>query len=384
MNDIVRPKTVSPPPVQAPGTSVSASPAPPVKPPASPSLAPSSVGKRSGKKIALWILGGVVVILLLAAATLYFWYLAQLQPRSTDTTKIKVTIVSGSSPAQIGRLLEQNHIIRSGLAFDIYTRVSKTGGKLQAGLYRLSPGESTQQIVDHLVAGKVDEFKITFLPGATLAENRSVLIKTGYSASEVDAALNKTYDHPLFAHKPPSADLEGYIFGETYRFAGDTTVQQILKRTFDEYWQVITANNLTKAFTAQGLNLYQGITLASIIQREVSNPQDQKQVAQVFYTRLAQGMPLGSDVTYLYAAKKRGVTPSIDLDSPYNTRKYAGLPPGPIAVPGVSALRAVAAPAAGDFEYFLSGDDGHTYFAHTFEEHQANIIAHCQKNCQVL
>src|SRR5207248_2549788 len=102
-------------------------------------------------------------------------------------------------------------------------------------------------------------------------------------------------------------------------------------------------------FQKQGLNLYQGITLASIIQREVPGAADQKQVAQVFLTRLGMEMPLGSDVTYQYAAKKMGVTPSPDLDSPYNTRKYPGLPPGPIASPGLTALQAVANPAAGNY-----------------------------------
>jgi len=127
--------------------------------------------------------------------------------------------------------------------------------------------------------------------------------------------------------------------------------------------------------------LYQGITLASIIQREVSGTKDQSQVAQVFYSRLAQGTPLGSDVTYQYAAKKLGVTPSPSLDSPYNTRKYAGLPPGPIATPGLSALQAVATPAPGDYLYFLSGDDNVTYFARTDAEHEANIQNHCHKKC---
>jgi UPF0755 protein len=95
-------------------------------------------------------------------------------------------------------------------------------------------------------------------------------------------------------------------------------------------------------------------------------------------------MPLGSDVTYQYAAKQLGVAPTPDLDSPYNTRKNPGLPPGPIAVPGLSALEAVAAPAAGDYVYFLSGDDEVTYFARTNAEHEANIKNHCQIKCASL
>ncbi len=337
--------------------------------------------RRSGKKILLWIFGSLGV-LLLGGIGMFAWYMAQLQPLAPGSTgKISADIAAGSSPAQIGLLLEEKKIIRSHIAFDIYTRLSGTQSALQAGLYSLSPSESTEQIVAHLIEGRTDEVAITFLPGATVAENRTVLLKAGYDETEIDAALSKTYDHPLFTDKPASADLEGYIFGETYHFDSNATVEQILVRTFDEYYEAIKDNNLIESFRARGLNLYEGITLASIIQREVPGADDQKQVAQVFFTRLAREMALGSDVTYQYAAKKLGVTPSPSLESPYNTRKYPGLPPGPIAVPGLSALWAVATPATGDFLYFLSGDDNKTYFSHTNEEHEAAIRDHCQVKC---
>jgi UPF0755 protein len=243
----------------------------------------------------------------------------------------------------------------------------------------------TPEIIGHLTSGKTDQVSITFLPGATLAENRQVLLKAGYPQAEVDAALNKRYDDvTLFAGKPAGSNLEGYIYGETYQFDSSATVEQILRRTFKEYEDIIQAHHLQEGFAQQGLTLYQGITLASIIQREVAHTTDQKQVAQVFYTRLHTNMPLGSDVTYQYAAKQLGVAPTPDLDSPYNTRKNPGLPPGPIAVPGLSALEAVAAPAAGDYVYFLSGDDEVTYFARTNAEHEANIKNHCQIKCASL
>jgi UPF0755 protein len=307
-----------------------------------------------------------------------------LQPVSPeDKGRARVQIVEGSSPSQIAQLLEDKKLIRSHLAFDIYTRLSQTRSSLRAGTYSVSPSESTEAIVEHLVSGKVDQFNITFLPGATLADNRTVLIKAGYSAAEVDAALNKTYSSALFADKPVTADLEGYIYGETYNFDSSATVEQILTKTFDEFDSAIKDNNLVDGFKKQGLTLYQGITLASIIQREVPNPTDQKQAAQIFFKRLGIDMPLGSDVTYQYAAKKLGVEPSPSLDSPYNTRKYPGLPPGPIAAPGLTALEAVANPASGDYLFFLSGDDDVTYYANTDEEHEANIRDHCKIKCLI-
>ena len=154
-----------------------------------------------------------------------------------------------------------------------------------------------------------------------------------------------------------------------------------MKRTFAEYYKVVQQEKLVQGFARHNLNLYQGITLASIIQREASSPQDQKQVAQVFYSRLAIDMTLGSDVTYQYIADKTGVQRSPDLDSPYNTRRFPGLPPGPIATPGLTALQAVASPATGDYLYFLSGDDNVTYFAVTNAEHESNIVDHCKVKC---
>jgi UPF0755 protein len=340
--------------------------------------------KRSKKKLVLWIIGGFVALLVILTAAALMWYKTALTPvNAGDTARIRVEISSGSTPAMIAQELEGKKLIRSQLAFDIYTRLTGTRATLQAGTYSLAPSESTQAIVSHLVSGNVDHFSMTFLPGATLAENTAKLVKAGYTVEEVEAALKKTYDSPLFADKPASADLEGYIYGETYDFDSSATVEQILSKTFEQYYKVIQDNNLVEGFKAHGLNLYQGITLASIIQREVPGHGDQKQVAQVFYSRLGINMPLGSDVTYQYAAKKLGVEPSPSLDSPYNTRRYPGLPPGPIATPGVGALLAVANPSQGDYLYFLSGDDDVTYFARTNEEHEANIRDHCKVKCLI-
>jgi UPF0755 protein len=326
------------------------------------------------------LIAGALIILAVVAAGV--WYQLSLRPAAASgEARVRIKVESGSSPREIASLLKQKNLIRSSLAFDVYTRLSGTRSKLQAGTYNLSPADTTNKIVDALVSGKTDLVSITFLPGATLAENRKALIDAGYTQQEVDTALGKTYSHPLFADKPASADLEGYIYGETYQFESTATVEQILGQTFDEYYKVIQVNDLVAKFNTQGLNLYQGITLASIIQREVATPSDMAQVAQVFLKRRAQDMPLGSDVTYQYIADKTGVPRDPGLDSPYNTRRYAGLPPGPISAPGLSALKAVGSPAAGNYLYFLSGDDDKTYFATTNEEHEANISAHCQVKC---
>ncbi len=340
--------------------------------------------KRSKVKVLLYSLFVLVLLAAVAAATAVWWYQQQLTPvTSGDAKQVRLTVQPGSSPAMIADNLKEAGLIRSQLAFTVYVKLSGTQDTLKAGTYSLKPNESVAQIVEHLVAGKQDTFSLTFLPGDTLANNRKKLIDAGYEPADVDAALTKTYDRPLFEGKPASADLEGYIFGETYEFSTTATVESILAKTFDEYENYITKNNIVSGLKKQNLTLYQGITLASIVQKEVSGPEDSRQVAQVFFSRIKQGMPLGADATFVFAAKKEGRQPTVDFDSLYNTRIHKGLPPGPISVPGANALLAVTNPAAGDFLYFVSGDDGKNYFSRTLAEHEANTRAHCKKNCSL-
>lgn len=356
---------------------------PPVGAMSPPDISEAPAPKRK-RRTWIWVVLSSIGLVAAAIGGAIIWYQASLQPvDASSTAKHRIAIAEGSSPSQIGELLESSKLIRSSFAFDIYTRLSGTRSKLQAGVYAVSPSQSMQAIVSDLVSGKVDDFSLTFLPGATVKENKAALVKSGYSSQEVDAAFNAQYDHPLFASKPASADLEGYIYGETYQFSSDATVEQVLSRTFDEYYGIIKENQLVAAFKKQGLTLYEGITLASIIQREVPNATDQKQIAQIFLKRYRSGMMLGSDITAYYGADKEGLRRSVATDTPYNTRIHEGLPPGPIATPGLTALEAVAHPAAGDYLYFLSGDDEVTYYARTEEEHQANIVNHCQIKCAV-
>jgi UPF0755 protein len=364
-------------------------PTPVVTPLAPQPIGSSSTGlnlKKSLNRKKIWLFAGISLLVLVIGVAVSGWlvYQHQLSPLGTDkNVKIKVTIAPDTTPAAIGQLLEDMKVIRSDQAFSIYTRLSGTQNNLQAGTYRLSPAESTPQIVEHLTNGNVDTFEITFIPGATLAQNRKVLIKAGYSEEEVDTALKASYASPLFDTKPASADLEGYIYADTYKFGSGATVSEILQYTFETYAQVIETNGFVAKFKAHNLTLYEGITLASIIERE-SGGDDKAQIAQVFHKRMAEGMVLGSDVTYQYIADKTGVARDPNLDNPYNTRRFQGLPPGPIATPGLASLGAVADPAEGDYLFFLSGDDDITYFARTNAEHEQNIVDHCKVKCSTL
>jgi UPF0755 protein len=354
-----------------------------LKPGAQTPLIPSENPKKKSRK-KWWILGSIGVVIVLAIAAVigwFWWYNDALQAPSSTSARIRVTIEQGSTPSQIADALQQKGVIKNSTAFQLLVKQSNDRDKLQAGAYLFSPTQSAREVLSWLVEGKVDSFNVTILPGQTLAELKTKLEKDGYTAAEIDAAFAKKYDHPLLASKPDSVNLEGYIYPETYQITSETTVEQLLTRTFDEFYAQIQAKGLQKELSDKGFNLHQGITLASIVAKEASHVADRKQVAQVFEKRLHDGIQLGSDVTFMYAAALTGQTASPGLDSPYNTRKYTGLPPGAIANFTIDALQAVAEPASGDYVYFVAGDDGTVYFARTEAEHEQNIKQYCTKLC---
>lgn len=330
-----------------------------------------------------WILGSLAFVLLVVAGMVgwFWWYNNALQPRSTANQRIRITIAQGSTPDQIANKLEQQGVIKNSFAFQLLVKQSGDRNKLQAGSYLFSPTQSSQQVLDWLVEGKVDTFNVTILPGQTLTDIKQKLITDGFTAADIDAAFAKKYNHPLLADKPDGVNLEGYIYPDTYQVTSETTVDELLTRTFDEFYSQIQAKSLQAELSAKGFNLHQGITLASVVGKEASRVSDRRQVAQVFEKRLAEGIELGSDVTFMYAAQLTGQPASPDLDSPYNTRKYKGLPPGAIANFTIDALQAVAEPASGDYLYFVAGDDGTVHFANTEAEHEQNIKQYCTKLC---
>jgi UPF0755 protein len=349
-------------------------------------LLPEQTPKRLRRKIAWLIASGIAVILLvlaaIAAAVFSQWYNDALLPRSTQEKRVVVNVESGETVNTIAAHLYEKEVIKNAFAFEWYVKQAGVLNDLKAGTYLFSPNQPVSQIVQWLVEGRVDTFRLTILPGKTLAEIREGLIADGFDAAEIDAALTKTYDHPLLQDKPANQGLEGYIYPETYEINSSTTVEQLVTRTFDEFFANIEQANMSAQLQQKGFTLYQGITLASIIEREVSGKQDRRQVAQVFEKRLAIDMPLGADATFFYAAKQLGVEPSVNLDSPYNTRLYGGLPPGPIANFTFDALEVVVDPAPGEYLYFVSGDDGVNYFSETEEEHLQNVERYCSVLCR--
>lgn len=362
----------------------------------------ASRSQKKWPKILLWSFLTVLFIGIGVGVACFVWYTQQLKPvNSEDKSLISVNIVSGSSPGQISKLLKEEGVIRNSTAFDIYARLNGVQNNLQAGKYRLTPSNSVPEVVEHLTKGNVDTFSVMFFPGSVLVDYRnrekplkdrqdveSSLLRAGFSDIEIKEAFEASYPEyntTLFQGRPAGSDLEGYVYGDTYVLSGSSSAKDALKASFDEFWRVIQENDLVARYKAQGLTLYEGITLASIVQKEsIGGGADEKEIAQIFFKRYRMEMQLGSDVTYQYAADKNGDPRSPEYESPYNTRKYVGLTPGPIASPGKFALKAVADPAKTDYLYFLSGDDDVTYYSKTYEGHEANIRNHCRKKCLIM
>jgi UPF0755 protein len=314
-------------------------------------------------------------------STLRVWYADNLKPVSGDTKTVYFSVESGESKHAIATGLKKQGLIRNSGAFENYVRSNEID-ILQAGTYSLSPSMSAQTIVDKMHKGEVTRNLLTILPGKRIDQIKSAFAKAGYPQVEIDSAFNPaTYsDHPIVAKLPSGAGLEGFLYPDSFQKDSNTPATTIVRESLDEMQQHLT-QDIISGFAANGLNTYQGVTLASIVNQETDDAQYQPTVAQVFYTRIKQGMKLESNVTANYAADIAGVARDVGINSPYNTYLHAGLTPGPIGNVTDSALKAVAHPSNNDFVYFIAGDDGKMHFTHTIDEHNAAIKQYCQKKC---
>lgn len=394
---------------------------------------PAKISEKPMKKVKR-ILFSLFILLFLAGlfGGGYYWY--SLQPVSSancrfDSAKAAsesnekevdsnceyqtIEVTAGESVKQIANNLKQADLIRNPFAFELYARINNLHAKLKTGKYSFRKTMSARAIAKQLVNGVVssDVFNLTILPGTNLlgdkGKSQTGIIHQfrtlGYSEEEINQALTKHYDNPvlkgLYADEtklsnpeiPVKLALEGYLYGETYQFYNHEKLENVITTILNQFNDVVVSNQLEEKFKARGLSLREGITLASIIQKE-ANTEDMPGVSMVFQNRLKQGIALGSDVTATYAADITGIDRTnatnadiLAVNSLYNTRKFPGLPPGPIAVPSKAALLAVAEPdnSKASMLYFLTGDDGLMYYSSTDAEHNQKIRDHCQKLCKV-
>lgn len=336
------------------------------------------------KKKNIWLVWAIAGLLIAGTgyATLQIWYRHNLSAVSSSTNTVYFTIEKGDSVKKIATNLKRTGLIRSTFSFQSYVRGNNLFDSLQYGTYSLSPSMNVQTIVKKFSSGQIATNLVTILPGKRLDQIKQTFLQSGFTSSEVETAFNpKTYGGiPALASLPAGASLEGYLYPDSYQKDSATTATDIVKESLNEFEKKLTPA-VIKGFAKQGLNTYEGIILSSIVYAESDNPDYQSTIAQVFLSRLNQGMMLGSDVTAFYGAKIAGVEPSVGFDSAFNTRIHTGLPPGPIGNFNASALTAVASPDSTDFLYFVADENGGVHFTRTEAEHEAAISKYCGTAC---
>ena len=268
-------------------------------------------------------------------------------------------------------------MIRDALTFRAALWMSHQGRHLKAGEYRFDRAMTPFEVIDKLARGDVYVITVTFPEGQTIAEMAKIFEAhgVGTAASFVQAAKDAALIRDL---DPVAKDLEGYLFPETYALPRRTDATKLIAMMVARFKKVLTPE-LRDAAAARSLSVRQMVTLASIVEKETAKADERPLVAAVYTTRLRIGMPLQCDPTVIYGLTKAGRydgnihKEDLSFDSPYNTYRYPGLPPGPIASPGRASLDAAVHPADADYLYFVSRNDGSHEFARTLEEHNRNV-----------
>jgi UPF0755 protein len=283
----------------------------------------------------------------------------------------------GETPSQIGQDLYNVGLIRSTIAFDMYTRLTNAGPKLEAGVFVLNTNMSLAQIVNALQHGKADQKVITFPEGfplreqAKVVETKKLATAAEYLAAAKDPALRTTYTFLPSQPGNPDAPFEGYLFPDTYQIDPAAGVRGLVKEQLDQFSVVFSADlraQIAQATPARPAETVQSIViLASMVDREANaaTPTDRGNVCSVYYNRLKINMSLGVDATLLYGLGRLTPEPTaaeLALNSPYNSRTHAGLPPGPISNPGKAAIMACVNPPQTQFLFYFTDRQGVTHF----------------------
>ena len=288
-----------------------------------------------------------------------------------------VDIPAGASTGEIGRRLIDAGVIADETVFRLALWWSGEARSLKAGEYRFDRALTPLDAIGTLARGEVYARRLTFPEGLTIAEMAKIYESRefGTAAAFVTAAGNAALIRDL---DPAARDLEGYLFPETYSLPRGTAAARLIALMVDRF-RANYPEDLRARAEAQGFSTRQAVTLASLVEKETGQAQERPVVAAVYRNRLKIGMPMQADPTVVFALARAGRydgnirRDDLAYDSPYNTYKYPGLPPGPIAAPGKASLDAVLSPADVSYLYFVSRNDGSHVFATTLAEHNRNV-----------
>lgn len=327
------------------------------------------------KSIIKFLFLGLILIFIIIGG-IFIGYKSLISPVSNDTSLIEVDISDGSSLKSAARLLEEKNLIKNETAFLIYAKINSLEN-IKSGSYSLNKSQNVEEILQILNKGsKPIGIKITIPEGYEIRNIAEKLESAGIT--DFDSFISDTSNVDLYKSQypylnlPEVKSLEGFLFPDTYYISKEATNEQIIKMFLDRFSEIYEEQQLESKIQKSGLNLNEFITLASIVEREAVKKEERPIIAGIFYNRLSIQMPLQSCATVQYILKERKPVLSIadtKIDSPYNTYLIKGLPPAPIASPGLDAILATSNPQQTKFLYFVAKGDGGHEFSETYEQH---------------
>jgi len=323
------------------------------------------------------LLSFVLIVTSAGVAGGWFYLRAQQPYRGYEGSEQFVEIPPGASSIAIGERLVAGGVVRDLPTYRLTLWLSGQGRRLKAGEYRFDHAMTPPEVIGKIARGEVFVVTLTFPEGLTIAEMARIFESHGLgpAAAFVEAAQDASLIHDL---DPAARNLEGYLFPETYAVPRKTDAPKLVRLMVGRFGHVFT-QELRDAAAARQLSVRQAVALASIVEKETAKAEERPLVAAVYVNRLRLRMPLQADPTVIFAIQHTGTytgnlrRDDLMVDSPYNTYRYPGLPPGPIASPGRASLDAAVHPAESDALYFVSRNDGSHVFAKTLDEHNRNV-----------
>ena len=316
----------------------------------------------------------IIFLLTIAGGGLYIYSYGN-GPPGTLNEKVIIEIDPGSSFTSISKSLEKNGVLGNERMFYLYAKIKGMQSKAKAGEYMIEPTMSTNEILELLVKGSVINYRITVPEGYNLYQIADILNEKKIIKRE--EFIKKAKDKKLMSKlNIKSVSFEGYLYPETYFLFKGMKAEEVIKQMVNRFHTVFT-DDLKKKSKAKGFTVEEVVTLASVIEKETGNPDERPLISAAFHNRLKKRMRLQSDPTTIYGIFETfdGNLRRKDLrqKTPYNTYRINGLPLGPIANPGIESIKAVLNPAAVDYIYFVSMNNGSHVFAKTLKEHNRNV-----------
>jgi len=322
----------------------------------------------------------VIVLIILGIFSLFFYSYQINYPLSKEGEEISFTIESGESPKQIAENLAKAQIIKSSFWLRYYLKTKNLADKIIAGTFSLSPTMSINQVAKKITTLDIisNEDQIVLIEGWRASEIGEYLENKGFCSEKEWLNLISNYNdnnYSFLDDKPKENNLEGYLFPDTYRVYKNSSCEDILVKLLNNFDRKFSPE-IRKDIKSQNKSIFEIITMASIIEKEVTNLEDMKIVSGIFWDRIKYQQALESCATLAYILGENKTQYSLadtQIESPYNTYRHRGLPPGPITNPGLNAIQAAVYPTYTDYNYFLSDPQtGNTIWSKTFEEHVQN------------